>query len=337
MLRKLSFVLGVILVLLVPVAVWSPSAAAAAVPGVSMGLVATLSFDRYLPVLWSLLSLCAVIWVALLVNSSVIASVLLMALLGLATAMSGRVGMRSVAMQGAIFGAAALFPQPPPAGDIGSVLGATSTVAAVLVGGLVLALVFHVITRGGTPAKPVITPWPSTIANSVVLVLTLVIATYWVMSWDRTPVGAWLMVTIVVLAQPSTNITLWRSAERVVGTLLGAVLAAGIAVVMSATWQALVVGFIFVALAWSFRISHPVVETGHYYWIYAFLWTPAMVLLTVPQGGSETLSADGQRLVLTFLAAVSVAVVSILTRWGVALVTPPSANSSQPQKASTDQ
>lgn len=82
-------------------------------------------------------------------------------------------------------------------------------------------------------------------------------------------------------------------------------------------WQALVIGFIFVAPAWNYRVWHPVVETGHYFWIYSLLRTPAMVLLTVPQVGSETLDADVQRGLLTLLAAVVVALVRVLVRVGV--------------------
>jgi hypothetical protein len=330
--RVLLIVSAVMVLILLLIATVSRPAAVVAIPGVVMGFVAMLSFGRYRPTIWALLALSGATWIAFLINTNTWASAVLMALVALAMGLAGRVGLRSVVLSFAVFSASALFPQPPPGGEIGTLMGATSTAAAIFVAGVISAVVFHLIAPTKKLPKSAITPWPDTIVNSTALVVTMFFGTLWVLTWDRTPVAAWLMVTILVLSQPYDAITKWRSAERVIGTLAGAILAAGFIGLLTAEWQTVIVAFVLLACAWSFRLSHPVVETGHFYWVYAFIWTPAMVLLAVPQGGSATLAADGQRVLLTLLAAIAVVLVTIVARIAVVrFMTPSDATTTENQ------
>jgi hypothetical protein len=263
------------------------------------------------------LVLCAITWVAFLVNGNVWVSAALMGLVGLALGLSCRLGLHPIVLVIAIFSSSAFFPVTPPAGAIGNVAGATSTAAAILAGGVVSAVCFHVLARGRTMPRPPTIPWQDTSVHTAALVVTLFIGTLAVLSWDRTPVAAWLLVTIVVLSQPADVITRRRSIERVLGTVAGALLAGLVALVMSAEWVTVTIALTCLVVAWSYRLSHPEVEQGYGYWIYALVWTPAMVLLAVPQGGSATLDADGQRILLTLVAAIAVVLASYAARFAV--------------------
>lgn len=312
--RALMLAMAVTAVVLLVIAVFSPAMAMAAIPGVLVGSVGVLSFGRILPALAAVGAMAVLAATACSVSAHVWGAAVLMALVGLATALAGRVGLRGLAMNLGIFTAASLFPPPGLGGAAGSLSAALALGGSIAVGGLLGVLAFHFLGRGKTLPRPAATPWPEVIVNAAALVITMFFGTMWVLTWDRSPVAAWLMVTMLVLVHPSSAVTLRRSVERVLGTLLGALLAAGIIAILGAEWQRVVIAFVLLVLAWSFRLSNPVVEAGHYYWIYALLWTPAMVILAVPQGGSASLSADTQRVLLTVIAAVAVALVSTAVR-----------------------
>ncbi|NQU37179.1 MAG: FUSC family protein [Actinobacteria bacterium] len=316
-LKLLVVAAAVVAAILAAIGLVAPVAAVSAVPGVTLGAVAALTFGRIGPSVLTVLVLCVITWVAFLVNGNVWVSASLMGLVGLALGLSCRIGLHSLVMTIAIFSSSALFPATPPAGEIGNVAGATSTAAAILAGGVISAICFHLLTRGKTLPKSPIIAWQDTSVHTIALVVTLFIGTLAVLSWDRTPVGAWLLVTIVVLSQPIDIITRRRSIERVLGTAAGALLAGLVAIVVTTEWVTITIALLCLVLAWSFRLSHPEVEQGHRYWIYALIWTPAMVLLAVPQGGSVTLDADGQRVLLTVIAAIAVVLVSYAARFSI--------------------
>ncbi len=299
---------------LIALALTVPELAASAIPGVIVGGTATVLFGR---VIWGLSAaaiLAVLTWIAVLINVSPIAAGVFMALLGLGMGLSGRRGLRAIALTIVIFTAGSLFPLTPPSGAPGSVQAASSMALAVIVGGVLATVMFRVAGRGHHPPLSPPTAWPDLIVQTITLSVTLGIATALVLTWDRTTVAAWLLITIVVLAQPHDDVTLRRSIERVAGTLGGALAVGAIALVVHVPWQAIAIGLVLAVAAWSYRFSHPEVEQGHHYWIYALIWTPAMVLLAVPQGGSATLAADTQRAGLTIIAAISVVLVSVLAR-----------------------
>lgn len=291
-----------------------PSAALASVPGIVLGSLSALTFGRLWPSVVALMVLCAITWVALMVYSNVWFSAVIMALVGIALGLSSRTGLHGIVLNVAIFGSAAFFAVVAPSGEVGTVEAATSTAAAIGAGGLMSIAVFLVIARGKTMPPARAFPWPDAVVHTVSLGVVLFAATAIVLSWDRTPVSAWLLVTVVVLSQPVDEVTVRRSVERVLGTLAGALLAGAIILVVTAEWQLVAVALVCLVSAWSYRLSHPQVEQGHGYWVYALIWTPAMVMLAVPQGGSATLDADLARVMFTVAAAVAVVVVTYLVR-----------------------
>ena len=305
------------------IGIGSPSAALLSVPGIVLGAVSALTFGRFWPGVAALLVLCVITWSALLVFDRVWLSAVIMGLIGFAQGLSSRTGLHSIALNIAIFGSSAFFAVVVPVGQVGTMAGATSTAAAILAGGVISLVVFLLIGRGKTLPRAAAYSWPDTIVHTTALSVTLFTATAIVLSWDRTPVSAWLLVTIIVLSQPNDEVTVRRSVERVLGTLAGAMLAGLIAIAVSAQWLLITLALICLVFAWSYRLSHPAVEQGCGYWVYALIWTPAMVIIAVPQGGSATLNADFARVVFTIAAAVSVVVVTYAARRFVRLKSAP--------------
>jgi uncharacterized membrane protein YccC len=223
----------------------------------------------------------------------------------------------------AVFTAGAFFPTHVP-GDAppGSLQGAVGIALAVLLGGVLGAVVLRVVLRHHhAPHSSPPVAWPDVLVNAVALGATLLLGTAAVLAWDRGPVASWLMITIVVLAQPTDERTLRRSAQRLFGSLAGSLIAACFALVLATTWQSAIVAFAFFIVAWSYRLSHPAVETGHGYWIYTVITTPAMILLAVPYGGDRTLEAAGQRAGLTVVGVIAVVLVTQVVRWVVVRAT----------------
>ncbi|MDQ1304482.1 MAG: hypothetical protein QG671_309 [Actinomycetota bacterium] len=304
------------------IAIGFPTAALLSFPGIVLGAISALSFGRFWPSLAALGVLCALTWVALLVFSNAWAAAEIMALVGIALGLSCRIGLHGITLNIAIFTSAAFFAVLAPVGQVGTISAASSTAAAILVGGLMSITVFLLVARGKTLPKATIFPWPDTVVHTVSVSVTLFAATGIVLTWDRTPVSAWLLVTIVVLSQPIDQVTVRRSIQRVFGTLAGAVLAGVIIVTVTAEWLLIAIALVCLVFAWSYRLSHPAVEQGHKYWVYALIWTPAMVMLAVPQGGPATLEADLARVIFTIAAAIAVVAVTYLARQLVCHATP---------------
>lgn len=331
---KLLLVAGAIVgVIAGVIAVGFPAAALVSFPGIVVGSVSALTFGRFLPGLAALAALCAITWMAMLVYPNVWVSAAIVGLIGFALGLSSRVGLHGVVLDIAIFASAAFFAVLAPVGTVGTLQAASSTTAAIFVGGVMAIVVFLLIARGKTLPRPPTVPWPDTVVHTASVTITLFAATAILLAWDRTPVSAWLLVTIIVLSQPVDEVTVRRSVERVLGTLAGAVLAGLIILLVTAEWQLIVIALVCLVFAWSFRLSHPEVEQGHEYWVYALIWTPAMVMLAVPQGGSATLDADLARVLFTIAAAVAVVAVTLVVRRVVSMRQHGVADGNSAQKA----
>jgi len=296
-----------------------PALALASVPGLMVGAFTVLLRGRLRDGLLAVAAQAVLSGAAFLVTPSPWESGVLMALVGVAMALGGRVGWRTPIMVMAVFTAGAFFPVHVPGGaPPGSWEGAAGIALAIVLGGVLGAVVLRLVLRHHhAPRRSVPVAWPDVVVNGVALGLTLLIGTAAVLAWDRSPVASWLMITIVILAQPTDERTMRRSAQRLFGSLAGSLIAAGFALVLTATWQSAIVTFVFFIVAWSYRLSHPAVELGQGYWIYTIITTPAMILLAVPAGGHQTLEAAGQRVGLTIAGVIAVVLVTQVARWAV--------------------
>ncbi|MCY1016410.1 FUSC family protein [Pyxidicoccus sp. MSG2] len=103
--------------------------------------------------------------------------------------------------------------------------------------------------------------------------------------------GYWVIITVIIVLQPYSGLTLQRSLQRVAGTLLGAAVAAGLVALVRDPVVILVAIMVLFAVAMSVQpLSLPAFQV---------LLTPAIVLLSELQSGDWDLA--GVRIVNTLL------------------------------------
>ena len=106
--------------------------------------------------------------------------------------------------------------------------------------------------------------------------------------------GGWLIVTILVIVQPSLGAGFKKAAHRTAGTVLGFVIAILIGALLPSGVLLYVVGTGFLMVAFIFMLQ------GRPYWLYATVLTPAIVLLE--SAGSTVDEVAEQRLGATLVA-----------------------------------
>lgn len=246
---------------------------------------------------------------------------LFMAVVGALYGLSYRFGMNGPLYVVAIFtGPVVVYPTLVTPGftpgDPVPVGGAGAMAAAVAAGGVLGAVVFATLVARLPLAPPTREPWAVAGRLAVGLALLLGTATAVVLSWDRSSTGPWLMVTIVVLAQTDPVASLRRSWQRVAGTLIGAVLAAGIGLTLGALLDnantvGLVIGMVFLVVALAYKLSHLAAMAARGYWVYALLLTIAVVLLTAPGGTLSEQTAEA-RMLWTLVGAVAIVATTVV-------------------------
>ncbi len=181
---------------------------------------------------------------------------------------------------------------------------------SLLIGGVWVALIGAVLTRGMERAKDdPVERWVA-IGYGIALASSTGIATFVAAHYFPGSTGAWVVLTILLVMKPRPT-DMWRTARhRVGGTLVGAVIAAGLVVVMDevgmsrVTWSGLL-GAVFLVLALSVIRVRP-------YWQFVMLLTPAMILLK--SSGDDTLNLDALRVVMTIIGTVMALLFAVLVR-----------------------
>ncbi len=126
----------------------------------------------------------------------------------------------------------------------------------------------------------------------------------WVFAHFQIPFGAWINLTIFVVALPNPRDSISRIQSRSLGTVIGAIVAWAIAIVIP--WPALWALIAVVCLATM------LVFMSKTYWVYAVFLTVAMVLLN-GENTDGVLKADLYRLLLTVATGAMV----YLVAWGL--------------------
>ena len=145
------------------------------------------------------------------------------------------------------------------------------------------------------PPIPKLPPLPSDAAviMAVCLGLLLFAEAFVVLRDFRVPAGHWLLLTTLVVAQPSSGRTLKRGIHRAIGTTLGACIAAAVVIAGTPTNVRTAIAYVLVYGAGVLLLS------ARPYWLYATLLTPAVVLLA--EGDVGGLSVTAARLGFTLL------------------------------------
>jgi uncharacterized membrane protein YccC len=125
-------------------------------------------------------------------------------------------------------------------------------------------------------------------ALRVAVVTTIAVALTQVLELKR---GYWLTITAIVILQPYTGVTLTRAVQRVLGTVLGALLAAGLGAYFHDPRAILVLATIFVACCVALLPMN--------YAAFSVFLTPTFVLLAEASAGDWSLT--GTRVLNTLL------------------------------------
>lgn len=144
-------------------------------------------------------------------------------------------------------------------------------------------------------------PLSATVVYTTATTVLCSVSTFIVLMIDAGHAGAWLIMTLLIVMQVAPTATLDKTGQRLGGTVLGAVLAAGISFVATTTAG-------LAAWALVMMVAAMTVFTGPRYWLYVTFLTPAVILLSSSPG--DVLRLDAQRLGYTAIGAVLAAATS---------------------------
>ncbi len=185
--------------------------------------------------------------------------------------------------------------QPP---DPGSVLPAPVFAGlVVLATSLWVTLVVFAVRRWMHPMKLVAIPRARALGYSSVLAIMVGVATWFVVHFDLGHAGGWIILTIVVVFQPSLADGIRKGIERSAGTLFGFIIAMVIGLVVKDTALLYVLGMALMLIAEWLMLS------GRPYWQFATALTPAIVL--VDGANTSVVQVAEVRLGATLIAVVA--------------------------------
>ena len=143
-------------------------------------------------------------------------------------------------------------------------------------------------------------------AFSLVLALLVGAATWAVVALDLGHTGGWIILTIVVVFQPSLGAGFTKAAHRAAGTVLGFLIAILVGLLVHSGPLLSLAGTVFLMAAFMLMLQ------GRPYWLYATVLTPAIVLLE--SAGSTVDKVAEERLGATLIGvAVTLIVMLALT------------------------
>jgi len=183
---------------------------------------------------------------------------------------------------------------------------------AAVVGGITLVASLWGVLVGWILGRKVprkaLEPVPARQATTFAVVMAVVSGvTMWVVSaLELGHTGGWVLATLFVMIQPSTGDTWSRTLHRLLGTLLGFVIALVAGVLIGAAWAHYLIALACMVTAAVIRLT-----PERPYWQYATFLTPAVVLAA--GAGGAVLDVDRARLGATLAGGViSIALVAAI-------------------------
>ena len=262
-------------------------AVALCLPGVVMAAVAMIMLGQWR---WALIGtgvLSVTTFISVLVVPHPIIAVLWLALVGVGIGVNARIGYRSIGIQVALWTAFPIF--SPRQLDITSKLQLLETphpdarlallsAVGVLIGGAAMTM----LAAWLLPARPAPAARPADRRTAIVMSIAtgviLGMATWVVLTYAHVPGAFWMVMTIILLVQNDSASTIRRTAERVVGTIAGAIVAAAIAEGVEDTRVHAVLGVVCLIVAIAF------IQDPRRYGVFVVFLTPAIVLLSAHNG-----------------------------------------------------
>ena len=121
---------------------------------------------------------------------------------------------------------------------------------------------------------------------SLVLALLVGVATWAVVALDLGHTGGWIILTIVVVFQPSLGAGFTKAAHRAAGTVLGFLIAILVGLLVPSGPLLSLIGTVFLMVAFLLMLQ------GRPYWLYATVLTPAIVLLESSGSTVDTVAKE---------------------------------------------
>lgn len=184
-------------------------------------------------------------------------------------------------------------------------LSNAAIVAAVTLGGAVWGIVIGLLLSKGRHLPPAdAMSWPSTQRFVVIIGVVTGATAAAIVAWHLQHGGAWILVTLFGVIQPSVQQSLSKTIHRAIGTGVGFLIALVIAWLIPWAPVAFTLGLVFLGAAIYIKL-----DSRRPYWEFVTLLTPGIVL--VEGSSSDVLTTDLQRLFFT-LVGVAVALVLIV-------------------------
>jgi hypothetical protein len=235
--------------------------------------------------------------IAALLNPHPVAGAVFFGLLTAACALSAKRGLSSPVLMVPVFVSFVLV-APPTVEGMTSTTAAFVTGAVMLLGGL-WTIAGARLLLGRPRRRSEATPHGTraTIAYAGLMGIVLGLAAWAVLTHAKYHEGAWLLLTLIIVMQPSPDDTVKRALQRLAGTLIGGVAALGFIFFDISPTAAFIIGgiLLFGALALRYVLKRP-------YWEYVAVLTPAAILMDSPGVGTMRVAED--RVVFTVIAVV---------------------------------
>jgi uncharacterized protein (DUF486 family) len=228
---------------------------------------------------------------------------LVMAATALLYGLSARRGLTSMIATAPI--AVAFTLADPPTLQQGSML-ADALALALFVGlGGLWGTGFGSLLGRKVPRKvPPLSKWTTAVVFAVTMAIVAGVTMGIVVATGIGHTGAWILLTILIVAQPAMGQTFRKSLERALGTLLGFGIALVVALLVGNTTLLLVLGIAFLTFAVYVKL-----DSRSTYWQFTTFLTPGIVL--AEGSAADAVSLDIDRLWASFIG-VGVALVLVL-------------------------
>ena len=244
---------------------------------------------------------------AALLNPYPIPGAIFFGLLTFGAALMARRGLHNPVLTVPIFISFILVAPP-------TVAGASSTTVALLVGcaliagGLWATAATHLLIGSSLPhISPHPIGWHTTLTYAALMGVLVGAAAWGLLTWARFHEGAWLLLTLIIVLQPSPHDTLVRSLQRLAGTLMGGAIALVLIMLGMQGTPALIAGgfAIFIALTLRYVLHRP-------YWEYVAALTPGAILLNARGVDAARVAED--RIGFTMLAVVAAVTIALVVK-----------------------
>ena len=180
-------------------------------------------------------------------------------------------------------------------------------IGLITLGAALMPAVFVRLVSQTLPAVVVrVFPRSVVIGYAINLALLLGITSFVTTQFALNHLGAWLMLTVVIIVQPSLQATWAKGLQRGGGTLLGFFIAVGVAGSIPLPGLFFAIGNVFVVIALLQQARRQP------YWLYAMFLTPGIVLLDGTN--ASILATADDRLLATFVGAMICLVVLMIER-----------------------